>query len=114
MTQFSAFLASRGARRGKVLDKPNSQHHSDRPVCQLCQKKGHTVDRCYKQFDSTYKPPPPRPPPKQAFRYQSSPQTLFVQPGQPLLESWYLDSGASAHVSSDLNAFTSYSPYNGS
>jgi gag-polypeptide of LTR copia-type len=106
--QFSAFLASRGSWRGKGSDKSTS----DRLVYQLCQKKGHTVDRCYKRFDNTYMPPPPRPF-HHTFRKSSPPQALFVQPRQPIPEAWYLDSGASTHVSPDLNAFTSYSPYNG-
>jgi hypothetical protein len=73
-------------------------------------KKGHTADSCYKRFDATYKPPPPRPP----FKNRAPPQALCVQPGTAPPEHWYMDSGASAHVTSDLNAFTSYSPYTGS
>jgi hypothetical protein len=112
MQQFSAFLASKGQWRGKNIDKAHYTS-SARFLYQLCQKTGHTADRCYKRFDHTYKPPPPRQSSKYASRQQASPQALFVQPGQPVPESWYLDSGASAHVSPDLNAFTSYTPYTG-
>jgi gag-polypeptide of LTR copia-type len=110
MAQFSGFLASRGAWRGKKPDSSFVQLNSDRPICQLCFKRGHIIDRCYKHFDSTYKPPPPR---SQAPRYRPPPQALCVQPGPSFPELWYLDSGASAHVSPDLNAFTAYSPYHG-
>jgi hypothetical protein len=51
--------------------------------------------------------------PRQSPWYQSPPHALFVQPGQSLPNSWYLNSGASTHVAPDLNAFTSYTPYNG-
>jgi gag-polypeptide of LTR copia-type len=108
MAQFSTFLSSKGSWRPKHTDKHSS---IDRFVCQLCLKKGHTADRCYKRFDATYKPPPPRPPPK---NHSYHPQALCVQPGHAPPETWYMDSGASAHVTSDLNAFTSYSPYTGS
>jgi gag-polypeptide of LTR copia-type len=115
MTQFSTFLASRGAWRGKSHSDRSAPHsHVDKSLCQLCFKKGHTADRCYKRFDNTYKPPPPRPPPRQASRYASQPQALTVQPGPSLPDFWYLDSGASSHVTPDLNAFSSYSPYTGS
>jgi hypothetical protein len=110
MSQFSAFLASRGVWRGKKPDSSSVQLNSDRPMCQLCFKRGHTVDCCYKYFDSTCKPPPPC---SQAPKYRPPPQALCVQPDPSFPESWYLDSGVSVHVSPDLNAFTAYSPYHG-
>jgi gag-polypeptide of LTR copia-type len=64
MHQFSAFLASRNGWRGKQLDRTNSFVNTDRLLCQLCFKKDHTTNRCYKRFDATYKSPPPRPPPR--------------------------------------------------
>jgi hypothetical protein len=112
-SQFQAFLASKnGSWRIKISYKGTSSANdsSDKPTCQLCAKKGHTADRCYKRFDSTYKPPPPR---FQSRVRPPSPQALLVQPGSAPPESWYMDSGASAHVSPDLNCFTSYSPYSG-
>jgi GAG-pre-integrase domain len=38
---------------------------------------------------------------------------LLVQPSSAPLDTWYLDSRASAHVTPDLNCFTSYTPYEG-
>jgi hypothetical protein len=69
-----------------------------------------------KRFDSTFKKPPPRPSPKQQFNQyqpQSHSQALIVQPGQVLPDAWYLDTGASAHVTHDVNDFTSHTPYTG-
>jgi hypothetical protein len=106
-SQFQAFLASKnGSWRTKFSSKGTSSANdsSDKPTCQLCAKKDHTADRCYKRFDSTYKPPPPR---FQSRVRPPSPQALLVQPGSAPPESWYMDSGASAHVSPDLNCFTS-------
>jgi Reverse transcriptase (RNA-dependent DNA polymerase)/GAG-pre-integrase domain len=37
-----------------------------------------------------------------------------VQPGTAPPDSWYMDSGASVHVTPNLNALTEYSPYSGS
>jgi hypothetical protein len=56
----------------------NKHSSIDRFVCQLCLKKAHTTDRCYKWFDATYKSPPPRSLPKN-HSYQS--HALCVQPG---------------------------------
>jgi GAG-pre-integrase domain len=112
-SQFQAFLASKnGSWRNKLSSKGTSSANdsSDKPTCQLCAKKSHTADRCYKRFVSTYKPPPPR---FQSRVRSPSPQALLVQPGSAPPESWYMDSRASAHVSPDLNCFTSYSPYSG-
>jgi hypothetical protein len=118
MAQFHTFLSSRGPWRGKPPDKTVLVDY-DRPLCQLCFKKDHTADRCYKRFDFSYKPPPSRPPyhpkqhqPQQSSQYQQPPQALFVQPGTTT-SAWYLDSRASTHISPDLNAFTSYAPYAG-
>jgi hypothetical protein len=99
-----------------VLGAPNHYTGSfnnaeivDKPICQLCSNKGHTADRCYKRFDSTYKPPP-RPP----FLYRPpAPQALLVQLSFAPPDTWYLDSGGSAHVTPDLNCFTSYTRYEG-
>jgi hypothetical protein len=111
MDQFSTFVSSKGSWSGKPTGKSSSGTSTDCFLCQICMKNGHTVDRCYKCFDVTYKPPPPRP----SFKNRSSqPQALSVQPGHAPLATWYMDSGASTHVTYDLNAFTSYSLYTGS
>jgi hypothetical protein len=68
------------------------------------------TDRCYKHFDSTYKPSTPRPPPQNR---PPSPQALFVQSNTAPPETWYLDSGTSTHVTPHLNTFTSYMSYFG-
>jgi gag-polypeptide of LTR copia-type len=64
LKQFHVFLASKGGSwRARHPSKgfANPSESSDKPTCQLCSKKGHIADRCYKRFDSTFKPPP-RPP----------------------------------------------------
>jgi hypothetical protein len=125
MAQFQAFLSSRDSWKGKSSDK-HSSIVVDKPLCQLCFKKGRIADQCYKWFDSTYKPPPPlrfkhyqqqqsyQYPNKSPSQYQPQPQALFVQPGTTSPDAWYMNSGASAHVAPDLNAFTTYCPYDSS
>jgi GAG-pre-integrase domain len=53
-------------------------------------------------------------PPAKARSYQTSLQALMVQLDNASLDAWYMDYGASAHVTLDLNALVTYSPYNGS
>jgi hypothetical protein len=48
MDQFSTFLSSRGSWSGKQTSKSSSGTSADRLLCQLCMKKGHTTDQCYK------------------------------------------------------------------
>jgi hypothetical protein len=80
MNQFNAFLTSKGAWHGKIQDETSLISFFDRLQCQLCFKKGHTADRCYKRFDATYKPHPPRLFNRQPFNKSSQPQALFVKP----------------------------------
>jgi hypothetical protein len=77
LKQFHAFLASKGGSwrtRHPSKGFANLSKSSDKPTCQLYSKKGHTADRCYKRFDSTFKPPP-----RPLLRNRPSPpQALFV------------------------------------
>jgi hypothetical protein len=75
MAQFQALLASKGSY------KPGIASTSERLMCQLCFKKGHTADICYKRFDSRYKPPPP-PPPFKPRPYHPLSQP-YQHPSQP-------------------------------
>jgi hypothetical protein len=109
-------MAFRGFWHGRSSNKITSYANTDKPVCQLCFKKSYTIYNFYKRFDSTFKTPPPRPSSKQQFNQyqpQSQPRALIVQPSQVLPDAWYLDTGASAHVTHDINDFTSHTPYTG-
>ncbi|RVX22902.1 Retrovirus-related Pol polyprotein from transposon RE1 [Vitis vinifera] len=73
----------RGGRNGQGGRQNSSP--SEKPQCQLCGKFGHTAQICYHRFDISFQ-------------------------GD---ESWYLDSGASHHLTQNLGNLTSTSPYTG-
>lgn len=84
------------------------------PICHLCGKMGHTVVICYHRYDKTdvnalgstaqNSPPPQQPPPEQS---NGNPTTLMAYLETLQDPSWYLDSGASNHVTTDLANYLS-------
>ena len=56
----SPFSSNRGGRsnfnpnRGRGRGRHSSSYNSNRPVCQVCQKSGHTALQCYHRFDNSY------------------------------------------------------------
>jgi hypothetical protein len=71
------------------------------PICQICSKKGHTTRECWHWFDAQYGPLVP----PQAFTAQSLPSSPAGE--------WYLDSGATYYVTSDLNNLSNFTAYDG-
>ncbi|XP_019085799.1 PREDICTED: branchpoint-bridging protein-like [Camelina sativa] len=66
--------------------------------CQICNTQGHSARRC-----------------PQLNSFQSSPQrnTSPFTPWQPRAYMAVLDSGATHHITSDLNSLSLHQPYNG-
>uniref|UniRef100_A0A2N9GW48 Retrotransposon Copia-like N-terminal domain-containing protein n=1 Tax=Fagus sylvatica TaxID=28930 RepID=A0A2N9GW48_FAGSY len=93
----SSTFSNRGGRsnfnsnRGRGHGRNNSYYQPNRPVCQVCQKPGHTAVQCYHRFDNSY-------------TVESTPpmQALFATPQQAPDYNWYPDSGATHHVTHDL------------
>ena len=90
------FSASRGRNqyfnhRGRGRGRHNYSQSSNRPFCQVCQKPGHVALQCYHRFDNTYQ-----------YDNSSQMKALLATPQQPTDPNWYLDSGATHHVTSDL------------
>ena len=75
-------------------------HHSssvNKPLCQICGKTGHIALKCFHHFDMN-------------FQNSQSSSKGFVS--VTTTDSWFLDSGATNHVTTDgksLNAKTEYS-----
>jgi len=89
----STFPGGRGpssGRRGR-----GQQFHgtsSSRPICQICNKLGHYASTCYQRFDQSSQ-----------TDSRSPLQAFYSSPSLPTDDSWYPDSGATHHLTHDLN-----------
>jgi hypothetical protein len=59
------------------------------PPCQICGKVGHTAIRCWYRMDASY--------------YEDPPSTAMVATTSKVDVDWYTDTGASDHITSDLD-----------
>lgn len=87
----------------------NNRKHS-RPQCQLCNKPGHEAIDCW-QRTNKIDYPSRRPNPR-----SNSHQANFVQnhsPSSVTDPSWYFDTGATDHVTPDIQILQITKPYNG-
>ncbi|GAA0151098.1 hypothetical protein LIER_09890 [Lithospermum erythrorhizon] len=70
--------------------------------CQICMKPGHTAVRCFQRFT-------------QPSNNESSPKNaLIATPSTIQDSSWYVDSGATNHITADLQNMSLYNDYSGS
>ena len=69
-------------------------------ICQLCGKEGHPVVRCFKRFDRNFTGPP-----------QKSASAATSSYGVDT--NWYVDSGATDHITGDLERLTVRDRYHG-
>jgi len=84
--------ASSGRGRGTYFSSDSAQ--SSRPICQFCGKIGHTAPRCYQRPDPALVGPLAAP-------YQSA-QAYYSSPNLPPEENWYPDTGATHHLTNNL------------
>ncbi|KAJ3701350.1 hypothetical protein LUZ61_005055 [Rhynchospora tenuis] len=105
----------RGGYRGRGRGRQSNNTRED-VYCQICTKWGHPAYKCHHRFDITYTGPTPT----SSTQVQ---QNSSVQPHQALLAeptvsdpvaNWFLDSGASTHVTPELNNLSSHQVYTGS
>ncbi|KAA8522693.1 hypothetical protein F0562_009145 [Nyssa sinensis] len=83
---------SRG--RGRSTHAGSTARHTDHNpvVCQVCNKPGHSARKCYLRFDLSYQDPKPEPK-----------HTLVAASTGPWDTDWHVDTGATHHVTNDLN-----------
>ncbi|KAK1683876.1 hypothetical protein QYE76_044724 [Lolium multiflorum] len=80
----------------------NSNNNDEpRPVCQICGKVGHGALRCYRRFDHSF---------TGAEHSANTASTSYNANTDP---SWYLDTGATDHITSDLDRLTVRERYTG-
>lgn len=90
-------------RGGRGSSRSSSQASYNRPCCQICNKTGHTALDCYHRMDYSYQG---RNPPSQLAAMATSYNPVSEQ-------NWYADSGATNHVTNDLQNLSIHSNYQG-
>lgn len=89
----------RGSGRGCSNDNQQRNNNSNqrtsggnssnaRPLCQVCFKKGHTTTECWHRFDENY--------------VHDEKLVAAASSSYNIDTNWYMDSGATDHVTSDL------------
>ena len=84
--------------RGNYSNKGGNS--SSRPLCQVCLKTGHTANRCWHRFDENYVP---------EERHVAAAVASYN-----IDTNWYTDTGATDHITSDLEKLQARDKYNGS
>jgi hypothetical protein len=81
----------------------NQQNHgnisssSSKPLCQVCSKIGHTAKICWYRYDND----------------STEPRTIGVTTSGATENTWYTDSGATYHITGDLDKLTMHDAYYG-
>ncbi|KAI0511938.1 hypothetical protein KFK09_012572 [Dendrobium nobile] len=99
----SQYNRGRSSSSNKNQFNNNSRNNPSRnPVhCQICGKFGHSAVKCWHRHDDNYNSEQPN-------------TALFSSPTPTTSNEWFLDSGASSHLTADPNQFSSASTYTGS
>ncbi|KAI0495692.1 hypothetical protein KFK09_021995 [Dendrobium nobile] len=109
--QQTALYAGRGRgrrTRGRSTQTPSNTNRSSQQqpalTCQICLKKGHTADACWHCMNANYTPSTTGP--KQNTALMANPE---VSSGD-----WFLDSGASSHMTNAVDNLSQPTSFNGS
>jgi histone deacetylase 1/2 len=68
--------------------------------CQICGKEGHPAPRCFKRFDNNFTGPPQK-------------QASSTMTGYGVDTNWYMDTGATDHITGELEKLTTRDKYLG-
>jgi histone deacetylase 1/2 len=68
-------------------------------VCQICHKIGHSAIRCYNRYNHAYN--------------DEEPSANAATYGYNVDPAWYMDTGATDHITSDLDRLAVREAYNG-
>lgn len=90
---------------GSSNTRPNNASNGDnRPICQICEKKGRKALNCYHKFNFGYQG---RLPPSDLAAMAVDDNKSYAQ------QMWYVDSGANTHITSNVANLTFSQPYEG-
>ncbi|XP_012701436.1 uncharacterized protein LOC105914402 [Setaria italica] len=89
----------RGQQRGGRAQRPNLGGVDERPLCQVCLKTGHTAVKCWHRFDESYVP---------EERHVATAMNSYN-----VDTNWYTDTGATDHVTSELEKLSFRERYHG-
>ncbi|KAM6585304.1 hypothetical protein CsatB_012306 [Cannabis sativa] len=98
---------NRGRGRGNYSNRGRGSNNNSRVICQLCGRPGHTVIKCYRRFDISYSGP------EENSSIESQPQAYIASPSTVQDGAWYMDSGATNHMTSDPHQMTHKNAYKG-
>jgi transposase InsO family protein len=87
-------------------NQASPQARSERPICQICWKQGHYAIDCYHRMDFAYQGKNPT---MKLAAMASASNTQHTQSA----ESWLTDSGASDHITANVNNLSPQVPYQG-
>lgn len=90
----------RGRGRGRYGRNQNS-----RPICQVCGKLGHTASICYHRYNRAYIGITPEKQQNQNSSNSANPYSAYLTtPDSMIDQQWYMDNGASHHVTNNSQA----------
>lgn len=103
------------AAQNKWYSKPNNFGTNERPICQICFKIGHEAQICYHRTNLDYKPQPPSHGHNKNQKSVAAFLASSVMPTPAVVadNSWYMDSGASHHLTSDVSNLNPVMPFQG-
>jgi hypothetical protein len=96
---------ARGRWRGRAgpssrISDNRGRGSNARPPCQICGKEGHTAIRCWHRNDDSYSTDPP-------MAAMAATSSTKIDP------NWYVDTGATDHITSDLDRLMLREHYHG-
>lgn len=90
----------RGSGRGR--NKGRGRQQNSKPICQICGKTGHLASVCYYRADFNYMGNTPDQ--HKQSTTQPSPYAAYIATPEIVTDqAWCLDTGASHHVTNDVN-----------
>ncbi|RYQ94570.1 hypothetical protein Ahy_B08g089505 [Arachis hypogaea] len=82
-------------------DQSSRQFNNARPICQVCDKPGHTAKNCWYRYERNDDSRTQHNRPQPLHEVQANLSNVLATPATLQDQSWYPDSGATHHMTSD-------------